>query len=265
MATADIWQEREDWRGPLGLSVALHAMLFGGIFIYSAIRGTYHGETWGGSVSGGAAMSATLVSSIPLPRPPAPTANVLANESPGLSQSQPKPVEQTPEAIPIPDKTTKQPKQKKPSREETRTTAQNPPRPEPVEQPTNTVPYGQGGQPGSIPFNMSSGSGGLSLGSGGDFGTRYAWYVDKVRRVISENWLKYEVDPNVQSARRVYITFDIARGGQPENVQVEQSSGVPSLDISAKRALQRIDTFGPLPPDYRGDKVSVEFYFEYKR
>jgi protein TonB len=261
-ASADIWQEREDWRGPLGLSVALHALLFGGMFIYAAIRGTYHGETWGGTVSGGAAMSATLVSSIPLPRPPAPTQNVLATQSPGLSQSQPKPQETqpAPEAIPIPDKNTKQ---KKPSPKETHTVAQN--TAQPVEQPANTVPFGQGAQPGAIPFNMSSGSGGLSLGSGGDFGSRYAWYVDKVRRVISENWLKYEVDPNVQSARRVYITFDISRSGQPENVQVEQSSGVPSLDISAKRALQRIDSFGPLPPDYRGDKVSVEFYFEYKR
>ena len=51
-------------------------------------------------------------------------------------------------------------------------------------------------------------------------------------------------------ARRVYVTFDIKRDGHPANVQVEQSSGVPSLDQSAVRALQRIDTFGPLPPDY---------------
>ena len=53
--------------------------------------------------------------------------------------------------------------------------------------------------------------------------------------------------------------------GSPTNVQVEQSSGVPSLDQSAVRALQRIDTFGPLPSDYSGNKVSVEFWFDYKR
>ena len=100
---------------------------------------------------------------------------------------------------------------------------------------------------------------------GGDFGSRYAWYVDKVRRVISENWLKYEVDSRITTANRVYLTFDIARDGSPGNVQVEQSSGVPSLDQSAVRAIQRIDTFGPLPPDYSGNKVSVEFWFDYKR
>ena len=77
--------------------------------------------------------------------------------------------------------------------------------------------------------------------------------------------MKYEVDPRVSTAERVYLVFDILRSGQPVNVQVEKSSGVPSLDQSAVRALQRIDTFGPLPGDYSGSKVSVEFYFDYKR
>jgi len=73
------------------------------------------------------------------------------------------------------------------------------------------------------------------------------------------------VDPGISDARRVYVTFDIGRDGHPTNVQLEQSSGVPSLDQSAVRALQRIDTFGPLPPDYNESKVSVEFWFDYKR
>jgi periplasmic protein TonB len=77
--------------------------------------------------------------------------------------------------------------------------------------------------------------------------------------------LKYEVDPSISTAQRVYITFDVMRDGHPANVQVEQSSGVPSLDQSATRAIQRIDTFGPLPSDYAANKVSVEFWFDYKR
>ena len=102
-------------------------------------------------------------------------------------------------------------------------------------------------------------------GGGGDFGTRYAWYVRVVQQKVSENWLKYEVDPRIAEAQRVYLVFDIGRDGRPSNVQVEQSSGVPSLDQSAVRAIQRIDTFGPLPSDYSGNKVSVEFWFDYKR
>jgi protein TonB len=86
-----------------------------------------------------------------------------------------------------------------------------------------------------------------------------------VREKVSQNWLQYEVDPGIGTAKRVYLTFDILRSGQPTNIQVTQSSGIPSLDQSALRALRRIDTFGPLPPDYSGSKVSVEFWFDYKR
>ena len=62
------------------------------------------------------------------------------------------------------------------------------------------------------------------------FGNAFAWYVQAVQRKVSENWLKYEVDPRISDAKRVYLTFDIARDGHPSNVEIEQSSGVPSLD-----------------------------------
>ena len=115
-------------------------------------------------------------------------------------------------------------------------------------------------------FAAGAAKGGFGFtGGGGDFGSRYAWYVRVVNQKVSENWMKYEVDPRIQSANRVYVTFDIERNGHPTNVRVEQSSGVPSLDMSALRALQRIDTFGPLPSDYSGGRVSVEFWFDYKR
>ena len=130
------------------------------------------------------------------------------------------------------------------------------------------IPYGEGG-PVSGPygtFSAGGAKGGFGFsGGGGDFGSRYSWYVRVVQQKVSENWLKYEIDPRITDARRVYITFDIARNGRPENIQVEQSSGVPSLDQSATRALQRIDTFGPLPSDYSGNRVSVEFWFDYRR
>ncbi len=260
---ADIFIERDDWRHPLALSVAFHALLFGSMLLYTAIAGL-GGESWGaGTGSGGGAMSASLVSSVPLPRPVIETENVLANESKGLSQSLPKAKEEpVPEAIPIPArdarKATREARVRTPAARETA---------RPVEEPSNIIPFGEGG-PVSGPygaFSAGGAKGGFGFtGGGGDFGSRYGWYVDVVRRKVSENWLKYEVDPSISTARRVYITFEIARNGQPRNVQVEQSSGVPSLDISAARAIQRIDTFGPLPPDYSGGSVSVEFWFDYR-
>jgi protein TonB len=262
-ATAEIFTERESWKRPLGWSVALHGSLFGAVLLYGAIFGHLKGESWGGTSSGGGAMSANLVSTIPLPNTAPQSQNILANESKGLTQSLPKAKEvPTPEAIPIPEKPTKRKPETK-----ARTSTQQ--KPQPVEQATNNVvPFGQGG-PVSGPygvFSAGNAKGGFGFtNGGGDFGSKFSWYVDVVRKKVSENWLKYEIDPNIHDARRVYITFEITRSGQPTKVQVEQSSGVPSLDQSAVRALQRIDSFGPLPNEYAGNRVSVEFWFDYRR
>ena len=115
-------------------------------------------------------------------------------------------------------------------------------------------------------FSTSTAKGGFGFtGGNGDFGSRYAWYVRAVRDKVSQNWMKYEIDPRISNSKRAYITFSIDRNGRPGDVQVEQSSGIPSVDVSAVRALQRIDTFGPLPQDYSGSKVMVEFWFDANR
>jgi len=260
-ANAEIFFEHDRWGRNLAWSAALHIAVAGSIVLYAVIAPGGSGSTWGAG-GGGEAMGVTLVSSVPLPASTAPTQNVLANESKGLTQSLPKTEEKEPEAIPIPDKNAKT--KPKPRISETRQKAQ----PQPVDEASNVVPFGEGG-PVSGPygtFNAGGAKGGFGFtGGGGDFGSRYAWYVRVVQQKVSENWLKYEVDPRISDARRVYVTFDIKRDGHPTNVQIEQSSGVPSLDQSAVRALQRIDTFGPLPPDYSENKVSVEFWFDYKR
>ncbi len=132
----------------------------------------------------------------------------------------------------------------------------------------NTVPFGEGG-PVAGPyttFQNGNTAGGMKFGEGGtgSFGSRFGWYTDVVARKVHQAW-ESEVNPSVSSAKRVYILFDISRYGTPSNVRIEQSSGIPSLDQSAVRALQRIDTFGPLPQGYNGSYVSVEFWFDYRR
>ena len=257
-ASAEIFFEHDPWKWPLLLSLAVHAGLAGFLVVYAMFFQSARGPMWG-TGGGGDAMSATIVSSIPLPSNETPKENVLAVESKGLSQSQPIAQQQEPDAIPIPDKDTHKITQSVNSMVKPR---ELPP------QPSNQVPFGEGG-PVSGPFSTFSAVGGQGAfafsGGSGDFGSRYAWYVKVVQQKVSENWLKYEVDPAVSNGRRVYVGFEILRDGTPKNVQVEQSSGVPSLDVSAVRALQRIDTFGPLPPEYAGNKVSVEFWFDWKK
>jgi len=255
---AEIFLEHDTWGRNLAWSAGFHVAVAGAILLYAVISPNRGSGSWGAG-GGGDAMGVTLVTTVPLPANPVKTENIVATESKGLTESQPKVQEQEPDAVPIQDKNTKI-KPKPPV-----STTQK--KPEPVEQTENVVPFGEGG-PVSGPygtFSAGGAKGGFGFtGSGGDFGSRYAWYVKVVQQKVSENWLKYEVDPRITTAQRVYVTFDISRAGQPSRIQVEQSSGVPSLDQSAVRALQRIDTFGPLPSDYDGSKVSVEFWFDYK-
>lgn len=260
-ANTEIYFEHDRLGRPLAWSLVLHGAIVALVLVYSVVFSGNHGEGWGEG-GGGDAIGATLVSTVPLPANPSQSKNVLANESKGVTKSEPKIEEKEPDAIEIQGKNAKKIKPKK-----AETTSKDKPQPEP-EPESNQVAFGEGG-PVSGPygsFSAAGAKGGFGVtGAGGDFGTKYAWYVHVIQQKVSENWLRYEVDPRITTANRVYISFDVARDGHPSNVQVEQSSGVPSLDISATRALQRIDTFGPLPADYAGRKISVEYWFDYKK
>src|SRR5579885_1016321 len=135
-ASAEIFLEHDSWSRPLAWSAVLHvgvAVLIAG---YTLIHPGGRGESWGAG-GGGDAMGATLVSTIPLPSTGSQAENVLANESKGLSQSQPKIEEKEPEAIPIPDKESRQ--KPKPAASASKAKAQ------PVTEETNQIPFGQGG------------------------------------------------------------------------------------------------------------------------
>ncbi len=261
-ASAEIYFEHDRWARPLAWSAGLHVAFTALLLIYVAVFSGPSGNEWGAG-GGGEAIGATLVTTVPLPANPE-GKNVLANESKGVTQSQPK-VEPKPEpdAIEIQGKNAKI----KPKRKQETVTKEKPlPAQEPEE--TNQVAFGEGG-PVSGPygtFSAAGAKGGFGItGGGGDFGTKYAFYVRGIQQRVSENWLKYQVDPRITSAQRVYVMFDVARDGHPSNVQIEQSSGVPSLDDSALNAVKRVDTFGSLPADYPGSKISVEFWFDYSR
>ena len=103
---AEIFFEHDSWPKALGWSAGFHVAVTAFIFLYATYLAGSPGQGWG-SGGGGSAIGVTLVSSVPLPATPAPTQNVLANESKGLTQSQPKPQEKEPDAIEIQGKNTK--------------------------------------------------------------------------------------------------------------------------------------------------------------
>ena len=244
------------------LSLLLHGVL-GAAAVVSAYFGRW-GEDWGAP---GGSVTVGLVGSmpeIPLPSPEVASPSRVVDTSKGLYKSEPQPKPQPePEATPIPKfERNKPPKYvSRPSK-----ILENPTPP-----PENAVPYGAGGAP-TVPvtsFALGTGAtqGGLAMHGvgGGDFATRFDYYVRAVQRRISEEWLQSTIDPNLSWAPRVVVTFDILRNGAIVNLQVTQSSNNQSVDRSAIRAVQSSNPLLALPPEYSGSRVSVEFYFDFRR
>src|ERR1700676_4700165 len=111
-ANAEIYFEHDRWGRALAWSIGLHVGITAAALIYSAVYSGPSGDTWGAG-GGGEAIGATLVSTVPLPSNPSQSKNVVANESKGVTQSQPKIEDTSPDAIASPGKNTqKKPKKK---------------------------------------------------------------------------------------------------------------------------------------------------------
>jgi protein TonB len=263
MATVAANPPSDKLAGPLSASLVLHAGLVV-LFIGSAIY-SHQGDSWGGP---GGAVTVGVVGSlpaVPMPRPDVETPSRVVDESKGLYKAEPQP-----KAVPPPDATPIPKFEKnKPPKYVTRPSKvlENPAPP-----PPNAVPYGGGGTP-TVPYSsfaMGAGSTtqagmGFEGAGAGNFGARFSWYVEAVQRKISSAWLQSTVDPSVQFAPRVVATFDILRDGSVTNIQVTKSSGNASVDSSAVRAIRDASPMQQLPPAYSGSRVSVEFWFDFKR
>jgi protein TonB len=223
------------------------------------------------------------VPAIPLPQNDVQTPNRVVDNSKGLYQSEPKAAPVIPpDATEIPEfLKDKKPKLLPPPKKSELNTVQPEPqynsRPSklldnPKPAPDNAIPYGAGGAPAIPRSSFTMGSTGVTQAGlafngagGGDFGSRFSWYVTAVQQRISSNWLQSTIDANLQWAPRLVITFDILRDGTITNVQITQSSNNYSVDTSARRAVAQSNKLMALPAEYSGSRVSVEFYFDYKK
>jgi protein TonB len=256
-------EHHETLRGTLLLSLTLHVLLFLTVLGYATF-GPRFGGGWGQRWGTGDATHMGVVTSlpgIPLPAPMLSTPSAVATQNTGLYKTEPESkVEPPPQAEEIPKfKEAVKPEKAERINKRIQKTA--------IEPPPNAIPFGQGGAPTMTYAQVvnAAGSGGLSMGEGGSFGERYGWYVAAVRNRISANWLLSTISPNIVSAPRVYVSFEISRDGSISGLQMTQSSGVPEVDRSALRAILASNPLAPLPPDYPGGSVKVEFYFDFHR
>jgi periplasmic protein TonB len=231
------------------------ALIVGWAFLFH-----HRGVNWGESASTAGAIQATMVSSIPLP----PTqrtldTGVLTSEAPSPApittkeRTEPPP---SPKEVAIPEKITK------PIKTAEKPTPTPPKHIQPITPPPEKAVTGEtaGIRIAQSTLDVKNGTASVSV-QDRTFGSRFAYYVNIVNSKVAQNWYTGEADPRSSLGKSTTVVFDISREGIPSNARIETRSGSPTLDLSAMRAVQRVDGFGPLP---QGDHITVEYTFHFQ-
>jgi len=245
---------RQPLAAPAAGSVLLHAGLAAVLVFYGILGGFFKHSLWGSPGTGGT-IAVTLVSgALPLPADQPPNENVLTTETPSQAPAAPSPKDKQmvdDSAIAISGK------QVKPQEETTPKTEPHQPTPKTNDQAQFGEQSGssmaRATQSQTTPTNAP-----VSI-SNSDFGTRFGWYEEVIRRKVDQNWNKPEVDPRTAKGAVAEIYFRINRQGNPSNFKINKGSGSTTLDQSCLRATQRVDTFGALPPQSNDQWLDVTY------
>jgi TonB family protein len=85
-------------------------------------------------------------------------------------------------------------------------------------------------------------------------------YMKQMRERLYQSFNNYEhVDANVPPGNSAEMWFDVNRDGSVSNVRVGKPSGWDSLDYACMRAVQRTETVGALPEDYKLHALPATF------
>lgn len=189
--------------------------------------------------------------------PPAPQATVKA-PVPKKPAVKPKPPEPKPEGVALETKPV-EPDPDPPPRE---------PEPEPVpdDAPGDTGESDAEAADGELD---DDGGGGVPGGEAGDdiasldlLGSEFGWYTSQVTSALRSNWIRPPLG-NVRQPLTVVVSFEIQRDGRVRRETIEESSGVPSLDRSALRAVLDASPLPALPRGIDAPTVPARFVFRW--
>ena len=88
-----------------------------------------------------------------------------------------------------------------------------------------------------------------------DFGP----YMRDLQRRIKMNW----DPPKGNESKRVVLLFKIAKDGRLLSCSVFKSSGLPNADAAALNAVKLTAPFRPLPAEFKGQSIDIQFTFDY--
>lgn len=260
MRHVDILDERDSLKRPFTFSLSIHIGLCAALLLTHQFPGG-RTERWGDpNALGGGAVGVTAVRSIPIPGRTGPINRVAAD-----TRSQvPEPVKPEPKKAVREDPAAIALKSRQKSRPAERNKfASN--RRDLQDQSPNQLTSRGGAAATSPLYGLAPGSGGVGVGTGAPFGTRFGAYAALIRERVAQKWSTDSVDARIRTLPPAIVTFDILRNGQVRNIRVAQSSGNYALDMSAQRAITDAAPFEPLPAQYEGQVATIEFWFNLKR
>jgi TonB family protein len=124
---------------------------------------------------------------------------------------------------------------------------------------------GPGGVGAAINMPPSPGVQGSNLELKSDpQGVDFRPYLMQVLAAVRRNWLAVLPESAKLGRRgRVSIQFQIARAGDVPKLVILANSGTEALDRAAVAGISASNPFPPLPSEYKGDRVLLQFNFAY--
>ena len=256
--------------GALGLHLLIVAIAVGYVLVER-----HRNPHWGDTDPIAGSIQASMVNSIPLPPKLKPVdKEVLASDKLSVAPTPPPPAPVIAKTTPLPPKAEVAPRKddvlipaKVPPRVEK--TAEKPvpeaPRRPPAAPPAPT-PKATTGETAAVqvPFGVTPLKNGTASFTVEErsFGERYAYYIRTISTKVNQSWSEEALDPRSSVGKKTTVTFTIGRDGTPSDVHVTSRSGAGVFDSSAQRAIERIETFGPLP---QGDHITIAFSFDFRQ
>ena len=121
--------------------------------------------------------------------------------------------------------------------------------------PSSGYSMGNAGNPGNPSPGNPNGRPGVDALREPDFGP----YMIELQRKIKRRWNP----PRGNESKRVVLLFKVKRDGSLISLKMFKSSGVQEADQAAIDAVKLAAPFRPLPPEYRGDDIDIQFTFDY--
>jgi TonB family protein len=256
---ADILDDRESLRNPFLASILFHVGVFAiliGWTTYSNVNKIVLGAQ---TPAFGNTVSVDSVRALPLPQHRGhvnPVANDTENQVPQHEIQKPQPKTRQPEpkdAVRLPSRVPEKPENKnyalqkyrsQPLRENQITGSQAPALVAPMVQKAGT-------------------SAGVGINPNSLLGTMFGGYAQALMEAVARHWNTGGLI-GVQAPMAI-VNVDIMRNGTIRNPQLAQHSGNSTLDYSALRAVTDAAPFPPLPPEYSGSYLNIDFRFQLQR